>query len=62
MSNYCSWDIVNKQIRENVKEGQEEYYDKQYTVILDAECLKKRLGNKKKPVLPGFLLDRSFYT
>lgn len=59
MLNYCSWDIVNKQIRENVK-GQEEYYDKQYTVILDAECLKKGLGYKKKPVLPGFLLDRAF--
>lgn len=45
---------------ENAKEGQEEYYDKQYTVILDAECLKKGLGNKKKPVLPGSLLDRVF--
>lgn len=48
MLNYCSWDIVNKQIRENVKEGQEEYCDKQYTVILDAECLKKGLRNKKE--------------
>lgn len=56
MPNYCSWDIVNKQIKENVKE----YYDKQYTIILDAECLKKGLGNKKKPVLPGFL-NRTFF-
>lgn len=39
-------DAVNKQIRENVKDGQEEYYDKQYTVIFNAECLKKGLGNK----------------
>lgn len=28
------------------KEGQEEYYEEQYTVILDAECLKKGLGNR----------------
>lgn len=41
MLDYYSWDTVNKQVRENVKEGQEGYCHKQDTVISDAEFLRK---------------------
>lgn len=60
MLDYHSWDTVNKQVRENVEEGQEGWCHKQDTVILDAEFLKKGLGSKQKPVLPGFLFDKAF--
>lgn len=60
MLDYYSWGTVNKQVRENVKEGQEEYCGKHDTVISDAEFLRKGLGSKLKPVLPGFLLEEAF--
>lgn len=60
MLDYYSWDAVNKQVRENVKEGQGGYCHKQETAISDAEFLRKLLGSKQKPVLPGFLLDEAF--
>lgn len=60
MLDYYSWDTVNKQVRENVKDRQEGYRDKQNAVISDAEFLRKGLESKQKPVLPGFLLDEAF--
>lgn len=59
MLDYYSWDTLNKQVRENVK-GQEGYCHKEDTFISDAEFLRKGLGSKQKPVLPGFLLDGPF--